>query len=178
MRIGRLPSLLAVVLLAGCGYATPQGSRGPQAGVTQVTPSPAPGSDSFNTGRTLPQVKFPDGLIFSDVKVGSGPAVVSGDTISVQYTGWLTNGTKFDSSKDRGQAYSTLIGTGHVIPGWDEGVPGMRVGGIRRLVIPPALAYGSQPPSGGPIPVNATLVFLVQVVAITAPPSPSPSPSP
>ncbi|HVB77891.1 MAG TPA: FKBP-type peptidyl-prolyl cis-trans isomerase [Candidatus Nitrosotalea sp.] len=170
-------ALAVAATLVGCGYSNPNPSSGAVAGEVQVTPTPAPGSDSFSTGLNLPQIKLPDGLQYADVKVGTGPPVVQGDTVSVQYTGWLTNGTKFDSSRDRGQAFSTPIGSGNVIPGWDEGIPGMRVGGIRRLLIPPALGYGANPPSGGPIPANATLVFLVQLVSITAiAPSPSPSP--
>jgi FKBP-type peptidyl-prolyl cis-trans isomerase len=83
----------------------------------------------------------------------------------VQYTGWLTDGTKFDSSLDHGQAFEFPLGRGSVIPGWDEGVAGMKVGGTRVLVIPPALAYGDTG-SGSVIPPKATLVFEVQLVAI------------
>lgn len=85
-------------------------------------------------------------------------------TLSVNYTGWLQDGTKFDSSIDRGQTYDFPLGAGQVIAGWDEGVVGMKVNGTRLLVIPPSLGYGSTP--NGPIPANSTLIFEVQLVAI------------
>ena len=182
MRILRsvLPALLTgVALLTACGYADPNPSNGPVAVVATTTATPVPGSDDFNNGAKQPQVKLPDGLQYADVKVGTGQVVKKNDLISVNYTGWLANGTKFDSSKDRGQPFDNLqIGAGQVIPGWDEGVVGMKIGGIRRLVIPSGLAYGDQgsPPT---IPPKATLVFLVEVLSDTGPaPSPSPSPSP
>ncbi len=164
--------------LSACGYPDPTPNQGPQAGVQAATPTPSPGADSFSTGADQTPVKYPDGLQYVDVKAGTGAQVKKGDQISVQYTGWLSNGTKFDSSRDRKTPFDLAIGAGQVIPGWDEGVPGMKVGGIRRLVIPPALAYGAQgsPPT---IPANSTLVFLVEVVADKGPaPSPSPSASP
>ncbi len=88
-----------------------------------------------------------------------------GCRVAVHYTGWLPDGTKFDSSRDRGEPYTFTLGAGDVIRGWDEGVNGMRVGGRRKLVIPAALAYGSEPP-GGDIPPDATLVFEVELVAV------------
>jgi FKBP-type peptidyl-prolyl cis-trans isomerase len=174
-----LPVLVTgVVLATACGYPDPNPSRGAVAVVATTTATPVPGADDFNNGAKLPQVKFPDGLQYADVKVGTDPVVKKNDLISVHYTGWLADGTKFDSSRDRGQPFDGLqIGAGQVIPGWDEGVVGMKVGGIRRLVIPAALGYGDQgsPPT---IPPKATLVFLVEVVADQGPaPSPSPSPS-
>ena len=90
---------------------------------------------------------FPDGLQLRDVKVGTGQAVKKNDQVSIQYTGWLANGTKFDSSRDRGTAFDVTIGQGQVIAGWDEGVPAMKVGGIRRLTIPARL--GSWYAKGG-----------------------------
>jgi FKBP-type peptidyl-prolyl cis-trans isomerase len=99
-----------------------------------------------------------------DLVVGSGEEAQAGDTVSVHYTGWLEDGTPFDSSLDRGQPFEFTIGQGGVIPGWDQGVPGMRVGGTRRLTIPPALAYG--PTGSGPIPPNATLTFEIQLLEI------------
>jgi FKBP-type peptidyl-prolyl cis-trans isomerase len=98
------------------------------------------------------------------VRVGSGAAAAAGHTVSVQYTGWLPNGSKFDSSRDRNQPFDFPLGGGQVIRGWDEGVAGMHVGGRRLLVIPPDLAYG---PSGSdPIPPNATLVFDIELLAV------------
>lgn len=99
-----------------------------------------------------------------DLVVGTGSTAVAGDTLNVHYTGWLADGTKFDSSYDRGQTYAFRLGAGQVIAGWDQGLAGMKVGGKRRLIIPPSLAYGS---SGyGPIPGNATLKFEVDLVSI------------
>lgn len=104
-------------------------------------------------------------LKIEDEKIGTGSTVKSGDTVSINYIGTLEDGTKFDSSYDRGQAFETQIGVGRVIKGWDEGVVGMKVGGKRKLTIPPDLAYGSQG-AGGVIPPNATLIFEVELVAI------------
>ena len=97
-------------------------------------------------------------------KIGTGPAVKKGDTVEINYVGTLTNGTKFDASADHGGPFTTQIGTGQVIKGWDEGIIGMRVGGKRKLIIPPSLGYGSQ--AVGPIPPNSTLIFQVQLVGI------------
>ena len=105
------------------------------------------------------------GLTYEDLQVGNGAAVKAGDTISVNYTGWLADGTKFDSSIDRGQPSDFAIGVGNVIAGWDEGIVGMRVNGTRLLVIPPSLGYGTAG-FGSTIPANATLTFEVQLVAI------------
>ena len=112
-------------------------------------------------------VKLSDGLEYIDVKVGCGSASQTGSNVSVEYTGWLQNGgTKFDSSYDRGgKPFSFVIGQGQVIKGWEEGIAGMKVGGIRYLIIPPSLAYGSTGQS--PIPPNATLIFEVQMISIT-----------
>jgi len=109
--------------------------------------------------------KTPSGLAYKDVKVGDGAEAKAGQMASVHYTGWLPDGTKFDSSRDRGEPFSFPIGAGQVIKGWDEGIIGMKVGGKRQLRIPPDLAYGEagHPPQ---IPQNATLIFDVQLVAI------------
>lgn len=100
------------------------------------------------------------GLIYEDLVVGEGPAAQTGDTVDVTYTGYLTDGTVFDSNAESGQPFEFQLGAGYVIPGWDEGLVGMQVGGSRLLVIPPALAYGATG-SGGVIPANATLTFSV-----------------
>jgi FKBP-type peptidyl-prolyl cis-trans isomerase FkpA len=102
------------------------------------------------------------GLIIEDLIVGAGEQAQAGQRVSVHYTGWLTNGQKFDSSKDRNELFDFPLGRGYVIPGWDEGVAGMKVGGSRRLTIPPQLAYGEYG-AGGVIPPNATLVFEVEL---------------
>jgi len=105
------------------------------------------------------------GLKYEDVKPGDGDVATAGKTVSVHYTGWLTNGMKFDSSKDRGQPFEFLLGGGRVIKGWDEGVLGMKVGGVRKLTIPADLGYGSRG-AGSVIPPNATLVFEVELLKV------------
>ncbi len=107
------------------------------------------------------------GLKYEDIVVGKGPSPKKGDTVSVHYTGWLTNGQKFDSSRDRGQPFEFPIGMGRVIKGWDEGVMTMKVGGRRKLTIPPELGYGAQGTPGGPIPPNATLIFDVELLKVS-----------
>jgi len=100
-----------------------------------------------------------------DLIIGTGTEVKTGDTVSINYLGTLENGTKFDSSYDRGQPFETQIGVGRVIKGWDQGVPGMKVGGKRKLTIPADLAYGSRG-VGSIIPPDATLIFEVELVAV------------
>ncbi len=107
----------------------------------------------------------PNGLIIEDVEVGSGATAERGKTVSVHYTGWLTDGRKFDSSKDRNDPFQFPLGAGHVIRGWDEGVQGMLEGGRRKLTIPPELGYGARG-AGGVIPPNATLVFEVELLKV------------
>jgi FKBP-type peptidyl-prolyl cis-trans isomerase len=110
-------------------------------------------------------VKTPSGLEYEDTVVGEGPSPQSGEMVTVHYTGRLTDGTKFDSSVDRGQPFSFRIGVGQVIKGWDEGVMSMNVGGKRTLTIPPELGYGARG-AGGVIPPNATLVFDVELLDV------------
>jgi FKBP-type peptidyl-prolyl cis-trans isomerase len=107
----------------------------------------------------------PSGLKYWDVKAGTGDKAIGGMDVTVHYTGWLTNGQKFDSSVDRGEPFTFRLGAGRVIKGWDEGVAGMKVGGKRRLEIPPDLGYGARG-AGGAIPPNATLVFDVELLAV------------
>src|SRR5215469_14368343 len=113
--------------------------------------------------------EMPDGLTYTDVKIGDGAVATSGKKVSVHYTGWLSNngakGAKFDSSVDRGQPFQFTLGGHQVIAGWDEGVAGMKVGGERTLIIPPELGYGARG-AGGVIPPNATLIFDVQLLGV------------
>ncbi|MDQ3099661.1 MAG: FKBP-type peptidyl-prolyl cis-trans isomerase [bacterium] len=103
-------------------------------------------------------------LVKEDIVVGTGTEAVSGKAVSVHYTGTLTNGTKFDSSKDRNEPFNFTLGAGQVIQGWDEGVVGMKVGGTRKLTIPAAMGYGSR--DMGVIPPNSTLVFEVELLDV------------
>ncbi len=105
------------------------------------------------------------GLKYEDTKEGTGKAAAKGNTVEVHYTGWLTDGTKFDSSKDRGKPFRFPLGGGQVIKGWDEGVQGMTEGGVRRLTIPPELGYG-QRGAGDVIPPGATLTFEVELLKV------------
>jgi len=116
-------------------------------------------------GSKMSEVTTPTGLVYVDEIVGTGDTAQPGQTVSVHYTGWLTDGKKFDSSVDRGQPFQFPLGQGRVIRGWDEGVSGMKVGGKRKLIIPPELGYG---PSGMPpvIPGNAKLIFEVQLLGV------------
>ena len=110
-----------------------------------------------------PVVTKPSGLKIQDLKVGKGKIAKSGQSVTVNYVGKLTNGTTFDQSYGRAP-FSFDLGAGNVIRGWDEGVAGMRVGGKRRLTIPAKLGYGAQGTPGGPIPPNATLLFMVELL--------------
>ena len=114
---------------------------------------------------TTKMTRAPAGFWYTDVAVGQGEEAVPGRTVTVHYTGWLPSGKKFDSSRDRGEPFAFTLGAGQVITGWDEGVKGMKPGGRRKLVLPPAMAYGE---AGAPpdIPPGATLVFDVEVLKV------------
>jgi FKBP-type peptidyl-prolyl cis-trans isomerase len=118
---------------------------------------------SSTASSSAPQT-LADGLIIQDLNIGSGDVAASGDNVQVNYVGKLTDGTVFDSSYTRGQPIAFTLGAGQVIPGWEEGIAGMHVGGERILTIPPALAYGSQ--AAGTIPPNSTLIFDVTLVGV------------
>ena len=104
-------------------------------------------------------------LVSEDIKVGDGAEAVSGKKVTVHYVGTLTNGNKFDSSRDRGKGFSFELGRGQVIKGWDQGVAGMKIGGVRKLTIPPEMAYGDKGFSNL-IPPNSTLVFEVELLGV------------
>ena len=113
----------------------------------------------------MAETTTPSGLKYDDLVVGTGPEAKAGQSVTVHYTGWLTDGKKFDSSKDRKDPFVFPLGAGRVIKGWDEGVQGMKVGGKRKLTIPPGLGYGPRG-AGNAIPPNATLVFEVELLKV------------
>lgn len=127
--------------------------------------SAAPGrADSPKTTTTA------SGLRYEDIRVGTGPSPKKGQTVKLHYVGTLTDGKKFDSSRDRGTPFEFHLGMGEVIKGWDEGILTMKVGGVRKLLIPPSLGYGARG-AGGVIPPNADLVFEVELLDISGNPS-------
>jgi FKBP-type peptidyl-prolyl isomerase-like protein len=169
--------VLAALLVGACGYSDPYATQGRQAtAVSGGGPSPSPGALACLDLRGKTPVRFPDGLQTIDLTVGTGRQATTADTVQVSYIGYLrSNCSIFDSTaKEGGQPFKVTLGQGQVIKGWDEGVPGMKVGGTRKLIIPAALGYGAQgqPPT---IPANADLVF--DITMVSAGPTPSPSPS-
>lgn len=179
----RYAGLVAGLLLAAtsCGYSDPYAGNQPISNESPGQATPSPGVDDFHAGDGLTPTIFPDGLKQIDLKVGTGAVARSGENVTVQYTGWLADGTVFDSSRTRNQPFQFVLGQGQVIPGWDEGVPGMAAGGQRKLIIPSALAYGSQgqtdPNTGATIiPPDATLIFEIELISVAPGPTPSPTP--
>ncbi|TMC50566.1 MAG: FKBP-type peptidyl-prolyl cis-trans isomerase [Chloroflexi bacterium] len=166
------------VVLAACGANGPDSTGAPSTGAANVqggcTLTPTPGGDDLCTSVQLQLVR--GGLKVGDIERGTGAAAQAGETLTVQYTGWLdSNDQLFDTSRRSGrQPFTFVLGRGEVIKGWDQGLVGMRVGGKRRLVIPPALAYGSAGRS--PIPPNATLIFDIELVS-AAPSTPTAQPT-
>jgi peptidylprolyl isomerase len=127
-------------------------------------------ADANSSPTTQPTTRTTaSGLTIIEVKPGDGDTAGPGDTVSVHYTGKLKDGTKFDSSYDRNQPIQFVLGTHQVIPGWDEGIAGMKVGEKRQLVIPPDLAYGANGTPDGTIPPNSTLYFDVELMGVTHP---------
>jgi FKBP-type peptidyl-prolyl cis-trans isomerase len=150
--------LVPFALLSAQETAAPEGKKAGAAAQKS-------GEKKTSAKQGAKKVTTPSGLQYEDIKVGAGAEPKPGQTVAVHYTGWLTNGKKFDSSEDRGQPFEFVLGRGQVIKGWDEGVATMKVGGERKLTIPPDLAYGTNG-IGGVIPPNATLVFNVKLLRI------------
>lgn len=142
-------TVLALTAAAGC---TKKENTGDTTGATTTSATTA-----NTSGESVTDLKI------EDLKPGTGAEAKSGQQVTVHYTGWLTDGKKFDSSLDRGQPFKFMLGAGQVIQGWDKGVAGMKVGGKRKLTIPPQMGYGERG-AGGVIPPNATLVFEVELL--------------
>jgi len=141
--------------------------------ISSATPAPTPTpilqpaqtpQSAQNSSQSGTMITMANGLKIQDLKAGEGKEAKAGDTVTVNYLGTLENGTKFDSSYDRNQPFTTQIGVGAVIKGWDEGIPGMKIGGKRKLIIPAELGYGAQ--AAGAIPPNSVLVFEVELLGI------------
>jgi FKBP-type peptidyl-prolyl cis-trans isomerase len=168
MRITMTAAALSLLLAACAGDTAPEPEPEPAMTEEVAPPVAAPMATTFAQELNVElegMERTESGLRYDVRKEGSGAIVAPGQTAVVHYTGWLPDGTKFDSSRDRGEPFSFSVGAGQVIPGWDEGVAGMKVGEERKLVIPPDLGYGAAG-AGGAIPPNATLVFDVELLAI------------
>jgi FKBP-type peptidyl-prolyl cis-trans isomerase len=166
--------MIAVLALAaiGCNQSKSASKETASSTTASTTASSTPASTPSTPSGSVPgeaptgaEMTLSGGLKYADIKVGDGAIAESGQPVTVHYTGWLVDGTKFDSSVDRGQPFKFTLGAGNVIRGWDEGVKGMRVGGKRKLTIPPDMGYGANgyPPV---IPPNATLVFDVELLGV------------
>ncbi len=164
--------VLLCVVVFGCAQIS---TEAPNAAVTQNTTQASPASTTVTEKKTMQAndnnqsdekvVTTPSGLKYEVLKEGTGETPKAGQTVTVHYTGTLEDGTKFDSSRDRGQPFQFTIGQGQVIKGWDEGLGIMKVGDRRKLIIPPDLGYGSRG-AGGVIPPNATLIFDVELLGV------------
>lgn len=161
----RRPAVLALLsaaflIAAGCG-----GDKSNTSGTSSAPASQSKASAGGPIKVTGSPTTTASGLQYWDIVVGTGAPAVVGKGVKVHYSGFLTTGEKFDSSRDRGEPFVFQLGAGEVIKGWDEGVAGMKVGGQRQLRIPPGLAYGSSG-AGGTIPPNATLIFDVELLDV------------
>ena len=152
--------LVAVLILIGVAAVVFFALRG-----GSTSPEPQTANNPADPIEGIVVVTTDSGLQYQELKAGNGPAAQEGNTVFVHYTGWLTDGKKFDSSLDRGTPFEFTLGRGGVIQGWEEGVAGMQVGGVRKLIIPAELAYGERS-IGDLIPANSILVFDVELVEI------------
>ena len=165
-RLAVVAALPAMLLIAGaCGSDDDDDSpSATNTVVTERTPTSSPSKSTTSGAITLTNpTTTATGLKYEDVVVGTGKSPQTGQRVTVHYTGTFTNGTKFDSSRDRGQPFTFVIGNGNVIKGWDEATAMLKVGSKARVTIPPELGYGRR--AMGPIPANATLVFDVELVS-------------
>lgn len=158
-------AIVALVAVLAIGYGMQEDDTPSSTAETPSGDENAAVTDTTSETGDAPVVDDVTELVVEDLVEGTGDEAVAGNTVSVHYTGWLTDGTKFDSSLDRGQPFQFTLGQGSVIRGWDVGVEGMKVGGTRRLTIPPDMGYGASG-AGGVIPPNATLVFEVELLAV------------
>jgi FKBP-type peptidyl-prolyl cis-trans isomerase len=156
LRSIRMIAAVLPLALAACASG-----GGPAPGVRPVEATPFASTLDIDLAK---MTKTPNGLYYRDLEVGTGPVIRQKDQVKVHYTGWLSNGERFDGNADDDPPLPVDLGRGRAIAGWDQGVPGMRVGGKRQLVIPPALGYGSH--RAGIIPADAVLVFVISVVSV------------
>ncbi len=169
--LARYALLSAALLSAACRPASDAGGDPPRAAAAAAPSKPANPDPAANTyaptlGVALAKMtKRPSGLYVHDDVVGTGAVATKGEDVMVDYTGYLTDGTQFDTSHDRGRPFAFTLGQEAVIAGWDEGIEGMKVGGSRTLVVPPAMGYGEGGQPG--IPGNAVLVFKVKLVGVS-----------
>ena len=174
----RMIVTLSTVLLTACNACSEKSDSKPtdtsassQSAVdAESSTNPAnPANSGVPTGTAATPQEFPpvalaSGLQFTDVRIGAGAEAVDGKQLTVHYTGTLIDGTKFDSSRDRNQPFTFMLGNGDVIAGWEQGFKGMREGGARKLVIPPSLGYANE--ARGVIPSNSTLLFEVELLKV------------
>lgn len=169
VRLGVMVMLLCVAGVMLAQDTAKKSAKTAKAAPKKAAKAAAPKEEKMNTNAPTAVTGEPtttkDGLKYWDIKVGTGPEARAGQQVKVHYTGWLTNGKKFDSSVDRKDPFAFNLGAGEVIKGWDEGVQGMKVGGRRQLRIPPELGYGNRG-AGGVIPPGATLVFDVELLGV------------
>ncbi len=160
-------TVVTCAILTGCEQCSKEKDATQPAATTEITAStdPAATTQPAAPAPADAATEAPTSLQVTDVKVGTGVEATDGKKVTVNYTGTLTDGTKFDSTKDHGQPFSFVLGSGMVIAGWDQGVKGMKEGGARKLIIPPHLAYGNRS-VGGVIPPNSTLVFEIELLKV------------